>query len=209
MGETEDRCLCCGGKIETFPDQDGSCDYQCLHCGWSEHVPSRGKGHGLSAAISPRAVALARVDPVLLEQQAAILGKIVEKHLLTDSERSCLEGLWELVHTLLDSIESENALREREGGGTAGSGAAEEGQGPQRKPIDELRDHAIELVNEMAELAQQVEGKVATHTGSELGDPPICQESREVPVGHFPQLASYLQTISDYIVCIRRSIEQL
>ena len=38
--DQEARCPCCKGKIEDFPDQDGSCDYQCIHCGWSEHVPA-------------------------------------------------------------------------------------------------------------------------------------------------------------------------
>ena len=37
--DSEARCPCCKGKIADFPDQDGSCDYQCTHCGWSEHVP--------------------------------------------------------------------------------------------------------------------------------------------------------------------------
>jgi len=37
--ESEATCPCCQGKIEHFPDQDGSRDYQCVHCGWSEHVP--------------------------------------------------------------------------------------------------------------------------------------------------------------------------
>ena len=35
----EGKCPCCGGRIESFPDQDGSCDYQCTRCSWHEHVP--------------------------------------------------------------------------------------------------------------------------------------------------------------------------
>lgn len=105
--DTEAKCLCCGEEIESFPDQDGSCDYRCFLCGWSEHVPSRGKDHGLSADSSLRTVALARVDPALLEGQAAILGNIIERRPLSVAERSCLEGLWELAHALLDSMESE------------------------------------------------------------------------------------------------------
>jgi len=34
------NCPCCGGQIEWFPDQDGSCDYSCARCGWYQHVPS-------------------------------------------------------------------------------------------------------------------------------------------------------------------------
>ena len=37
--DPEAKCPCCKGKIEDFPDQDGSCHYQCMQCGWSEHVP--------------------------------------------------------------------------------------------------------------------------------------------------------------------------
>ena len=38
----EDReapCPRCAGKTEWFPGQDGSCERQCPHCGWSERVP--------------------------------------------------------------------------------------------------------------------------------------------------------------------------
>jgi len=37
----EARCPYCGGRIETFSDQDGSCDRQCTRCSWHEHVPSQ------------------------------------------------------------------------------------------------------------------------------------------------------------------------
>jgi hypothetical protein len=36
------RCPCCKGKIEYFPDQDGSCDFECTRCGWHQHVPGAG-----------------------------------------------------------------------------------------------------------------------------------------------------------------------
>lgn len=81
--------------------------------------------------------------------------------------------------------------------------------GEQRKPIDGLRDHAAELVSKTAELAQLVDTKRSTYTGDEPENPPVCQESREMPMGYIPQLAAYLQTISDYIVWIRRNIDQL
>jgi len=38
--KSEGRCPYCGGRIEHFPDQDGSCDYQCTRCSWHEHIPS-------------------------------------------------------------------------------------------------------------------------------------------------------------------------
>jgi len=34
-------CPYCGGRIEHFPDQDGSCDVHCTRCSWHEHVPSK------------------------------------------------------------------------------------------------------------------------------------------------------------------------
>ncbi len=47
-----------------------------------------------------------RVDVGLLKQQAAILGKVVDGAPLDHDERSCLEGLWEFVHALLDGVET-------------------------------------------------------------------------------------------------------
>jgi len=38
--KAEAKCPHCGGRIEHFPDQDGSCDVQCTRCSWHEHVPS-------------------------------------------------------------------------------------------------------------------------------------------------------------------------
>ena len=37
--ESEARCPCCRGLVEHFLGQDGAGDHQCIHCGWSEHVP--------------------------------------------------------------------------------------------------------------------------------------------------------------------------
>ena len=35
----EPKCPHCGRHLECFPDQDGSCDWRCAHCGWSQHAP--------------------------------------------------------------------------------------------------------------------------------------------------------------------------
>jgi len=35
------RCPCCKGRVEYYPDQDGSCDWECPNCGWHQHVPAR------------------------------------------------------------------------------------------------------------------------------------------------------------------------
>ena len=43
------------------------------------------------------------VDRELLERQAAILGRIVDGDHPTEEERSCLEGVWEFLHRILDS----------------------------------------------------------------------------------------------------------
>lgn len=49
----------------------------------------------------------AKTDLELLKQQAAILGKVVDGGPLTDDERSCLEGLWNFVHSVLDRLEED------------------------------------------------------------------------------------------------------
>ena len=114
--ESEAQCPCCKGSIEYFPDQDGSCDYQCIHCGWSEHVPGsqdiaaaltlhKESQPASNPAIEPQLPPGEKVDLKLLEEQAAILGKVIEGTSLTDEERSCLEGLWEFVHRMLDCTE--------------------------------------------------------------------------------------------------------
>jgi hypothetical protein len=43
------RCPCCGGRVEYIPDQDGSADWYCTHCGWREHRPS---GEDIAAAVT-------------------------------------------------------------------------------------------------------------------------------------------------------------
>ncbi len=37
--KSEGKCPYCGGRLEHFPDQDGSCDVQCTRCSWHEHIP--------------------------------------------------------------------------------------------------------------------------------------------------------------------------
>ena len=44
-------------------------------------------------------------DMELLKRQAALVGKVVDGSSLTEEERSCIEGLWEFVHTLIDRME--------------------------------------------------------------------------------------------------------
>ncbi len=46
------------------------------------------------------------VDRELLERQAAILGRIVDGNDPTKEERSCLEGVWEFLHTILDGSQA-------------------------------------------------------------------------------------------------------
>ncbi len=119
----EAKCPCCRGKIEYFPDQDGACDYQCIHCGWREHVPGsgdisaaltlRGSRSDSGPAHTPQPQATGgTVDLELLERQAAILGRIVDGGDPTEEERSCLEGLWEFVHTILDGSQTRDIVAE-------------------------------------------------------------------------------------------------
>jgi len=61
-GEPEAKCPCCKGKIEDFPDQDGGCDYQCLACGWSEHVPG---SQDIAAALTLKGARSRPVEPTL------------------------------------------------------------------------------------------------------------------------------------------------
>jgi len=115
--EAKGRCPCCGAQLDYFPDQDGSCDYQCVNCGWREHIPSSDdiaaaltlhkESHpGGKPAIEPQMPPGEKVDLKLLEEQAAILGKVVDGTVLSEDERSCLEGLWEFVHTMLDGLQA-------------------------------------------------------------------------------------------------------
>ncbi len=62
---------------------------------------------GPSTAAGRETLPNQRMDPELLKLQAAILGKVVDKSPLTDDERSCLAGLWEFVHTILDGAETD------------------------------------------------------------------------------------------------------
>jgi len=54
----------------------------------------------------PQPQTVGNVDRELLERQAAILGRIVDGEHPTEEERSCVEGLWELVHTILDGSQA-------------------------------------------------------------------------------------------------------
>ena len=62
----------------------------------------------VQAPVEGKAVRVAtaglRVDRELLERQAALLGRAVEGIPLTDNDRACLEGLWEFVHRVIDSM---------------------------------------------------------------------------------------------------------
>ena len=114
------RCPCCGGSVEHYQDQDGAADYLCCHCAWSEHIPS---GSDIAAALTLQLKSQPGKSPAtqtqlppdekvglkLLQEQAAILRKVVEGTPLTDDERSSLEGLWELVHRMLDRTEDEGS----------------------------------------------------------------------------------------------------
>ncbi len=117
-GNEEARCPCCKGKIEYSPDQDGSCDYACTRCRWNQHVPGDGdlaefKGDTPSEVPTRQARTGLRVDLGLLEKQAATLGKVTDGSPLTDDERSCLEGLWEFAHTILDGAEADGQGQNR------------------------------------------------------------------------------------------------
>jgi hypothetical protein len=47
-----------------------------------------------------------KVDRDLLERQTGLLGKAVDGNPLTEEDRKCLDGLWEFVHSVLDSLEA-------------------------------------------------------------------------------------------------------
>lgn len=61
--DTETKCPSCGSRVEYFPDQDGSCDYQCLRCGWSEHVPS---SENVAATLTLRKGDRAETEPTIV-----------------------------------------------------------------------------------------------------------------------------------------------
>jgi len=72
-----------------------------------EGAPEEPRTQGRPAArVMSVATAGLKVDRDLLERQAALLGRAVEGNSLTEEERKCLEGLWEFVHSVLDSLEA-------------------------------------------------------------------------------------------------------
>ena len=44
MKKKEPACPNCGNRLECDPDQDGSCDWSRLNCGWHQHVPAPQQG---------------------------------------------------------------------------------------------------------------------------------------------------------------------
>ncbi len=38
-------CPSCGARLDYHPDQDGSCDWECPHCGWRRHDPGPAPKH--------------------------------------------------------------------------------------------------------------------------------------------------------------------
>ena len=100
------NCPSCGGNVECHPDQDGSCDWQCSCCAWHQHVPGN-KSNAQSKRLFDSALpGIGIVDLELLQQQAAILGKVMDNIPLANDERICLQGLWEFVHRVADYLES-------------------------------------------------------------------------------------------------------
>ena len=108
----EPTCPNCRGRLEYEPDQDGACDWYCHRCGWHQHVSgddevAQARAHGgMSITVEPQMLDALKVDLRLLKHQAALLGKVVDKGPMTDDERSCLEGLWEFVHRIIDWVET-------------------------------------------------------------------------------------------------------
>jgi len=61
--DSEGRCPCCRGAIESFPGQDGACDHQCVHCGWGEHVPG---SQDIAAALTLHGEAAQEREPTIV-----------------------------------------------------------------------------------------------------------------------------------------------
>ncbi len=68
--EKEDACPCCGGSIEDFQDQDGSCYYYCTHCGWREREPS---SENLAAALTLREARQADKPTIVLFVEGGVV----------------------------------------------------------------------------------------------------------------------------------------
>jgi len=107
-----DSCPCCGGEIESSPDQDGSCDFCCSRCSWHQHMPREEELAELGVQ-KPAPLPVAKwspsgmnIDLQLLKRQAAILGRAVEGKGLVEDDLRCLEGLWEFAHSVIDSLEA-------------------------------------------------------------------------------------------------------
>ena len=123
--ESEAKCPCCGGRIEYSPDQDGARDYQCPHCGWSEHVPG---SEDIAAALTLEKARSQQREPtiaIFLERGVVqgIEGNAPARIILCDFDvegveetatdtvggRRCLISAWDSPEE--PSVEFEEALR--------------------------------------------------------------------------------------------------
>ena len=74
-------------------------------CATCEEAYTWGVQHGSMSAKVEGRLPPPNVDSHLLERQAAVIGALKEEPFLSGEQRSCLEGLWNFLHALLDRAE--------------------------------------------------------------------------------------------------------
>jgi len=102
-----------GPTVHPRPDNQPSYDrYGCQDanpietiCATCEEAYTWGVQHGSMSAKVEARLPLPHVDWHLLERQAAVIGALKEEPFLSGEQRSCLEGLWNFLHALLDRAE--------------------------------------------------------------------------------------------------------
>ena len=123
--EKEAACPCCRGSIERFPDQDGACGYQCIHCGWSQRVPAsediaaaqtlHAARQGAQQADKPTIVLFVKGGVVQAAEGRADVRVVLcdldspEDERTTVGGRPCVIGIWDPLEE--PSMEFDEALR--------------------------------------------------------------------------------------------------
>jgi len=91
-------------KGENGAGQSGQ--FHCPFCGTLFDCDMGFASQTPVAGVANVPVARLKVDRNLLERQTALLGKATDGGSLGEDDRKCLEGLWEFVHSVLDSMEA-------------------------------------------------------------------------------------------------------
>jgi hypothetical protein len=95
--------LFCPFCAKPFDCGMGSTGAATSHVPGKEQLPRQEQAEGHVTNTTPAGL---KIDKALLVRQAGLLGRAVDGSLLTPADRTCLEGLWEFVHRVIDSLDT-------------------------------------------------------------------------------------------------------